>query len=266
MKTTSDVCKMIGITRKTLRGYVDIGLIQPTEKTEAGYWLYDDQSVQIIALVQLLTEYGYKRKDIIKKFKESQEIDLMDECKKAISLLEKKRERITATIDKLNADLYFMENVPGYVLNAMQEIDFDKFFQNLNFTDGQKLAIDTWNGIKKLGINIDENQQLIQAMLELLYLGLLKKKDINSTTVQRAVERFENFVWNYEIQGKDTSEIEEVLNGLTEKEFEFNMFEECMGFLEMAKEHIDIGCGSGANEFIKKALSQYKMKKPVLNI
>ncbi len=64
MKKLSEVCKLLGITRRTLRGYDEIGLVKPSEKTDAGYWLYDDVAVSKIKLILILVEGGYSRKEI----------------------------------------------------------------------------------------------------------------------------------------------------------------------------------------------------------
>lgn len=265
MKTTSDVCKMFGITRKTLRGYIEIGLIRPTDKTGAGYWLYDDDSLKTLAFIQLMLACGYKRKEIKDKFVGAQEIDLKDEYKKAIEILEQKKEKISAMINSLKFNLDFMENTPSHLLYAIQKVNSDEYFQRKNFTErlsAARLSIDCWNKIQELGLKIDMNHPLIQAEFELICLGWLKKEDINSTDVQTVAARFEGCVWNYLIQEEDENEIEEILNGITDTEFENNMMTECMEFLEMLKEQIDMECGPGAQEFIENVLKQHKFKKP----
>lgn len=42
MKKLSEVCKIVGVTRRTLQEYDKIYLLHPSAKTEAGYWLYDE--------------------------------------------------------------------------------------------------------------------------------------------------------------------------------------------------------------------------------
>lgn len=37
MKKLSEVCKIVGVTRRTLQEYDKIGLLKPTSKTESGY-------------------------------------------------------------------------------------------------------------------------------------------------------------------------------------------------------------------------------------
>lgn len=264
MKTTSDVCKMFGITRKTLRGYVEIGLIQPSAKTDAGYWLYDDNSLKALAFIQLMLACGYKRKEIKDKFGGAQEIDLKDEYKKAIEILEQKKEKISAMINKLKLELDFMENIPSHFLYAIQKVDMDEYYQRKNFVERLSVdcSIDCWNKIPELDLKIDMDHPLIQAVIELVCLGWLKQEDVNSADVQAVIDRFESCVWNYLIQGEDVNEIEEILNGITDNEFENNMKKECMEILEISKEQIDVECGLGAWEFIVNVLKQRKFKKP----
>ena len=64
MKKLSEVCKIVGVTRRTLQEYDKIGLLKPTSKTESGYWLYDDRAIQALFAIQVFVECGYKRKAI----------------------------------------------------------------------------------------------------------------------------------------------------------------------------------------------------------
>lgn len=64
VKKLSEVCKIIGVTRRTLQEYNTIGLLHPSDKTEAGYWLYDENAIQKLMLIQIFVQCGYKRKKI----------------------------------------------------------------------------------------------------------------------------------------------------------------------------------------------------------
>ena len=46
MKTVKDVSEITGISIRTLRYYDEIGLLKPTELTEAGYRLYDNKALE----------------------------------------------------------------------------------------------------------------------------------------------------------------------------------------------------------------------------
>jgi DNA-binding transcriptional MerR regulator len=47
----ADLGRLTGVTRKALRLYEEIGLVEPAGRTEAGYRLYDDEALRRIELV-----------------------------------------------------------------------------------------------------------------------------------------------------------------------------------------------------------------------
>ena len=47
----AEVGRQTGLTRKALRLYEDLGLVEPVERTEAGYRLYDDEALRRIELI-----------------------------------------------------------------------------------------------------------------------------------------------------------------------------------------------------------------------
>lgn len=47
----AEVGRRTGLTRKALRHYEELGLVEPAERTEAGYRLYDDEALRRIELV-----------------------------------------------------------------------------------------------------------------------------------------------------------------------------------------------------------------------
>ena len=88
MKTLRKVCEMVGTTRKTLRGYDEIGLLHPTAKTENGYWLYDDEAIRKLRFIQIFADAGYER-STIKEILENPAADFGDEYDHVIQSLEK---------------------------------------------------------------------------------------------------------------------------------------------------------------------------------
>lgn len=46
MKTVNEVSKQTGVSVRTLHYYDEIGLLKPSQVTEAGYRLYDDATVE----------------------------------------------------------------------------------------------------------------------------------------------------------------------------------------------------------------------------
>ena len=45
MKTVKDVSEISGVSIRTLRYYDEIGLLKPTELSDAGYRLYDNKAL-----------------------------------------------------------------------------------------------------------------------------------------------------------------------------------------------------------------------------
>ncbi|WP_026835683.1 MerR family transcriptional regulator [Eubacterium xylanophilum] len=60
----SEVVKRTGVSRRALQGYERMGLVRPTDKTESGYWLYDDEAIGTIICIKMMSCAGYTRKQI----------------------------------------------------------------------------------------------------------------------------------------------------------------------------------------------------------
>ena len=59
MKTAKELQKILGVTRKALRVYDEIGLLCPIVKPRGNKpWLYDDNAVQKLLLITIYTEIG----------------------------------------------------------------------------------------------------------------------------------------------------------------------------------------------------------------
>lgn len=48
MKTVKEVSDLTGISVRSLHYYDEIGLLRPSEITEAGYRLYDDNTLKLL--------------------------------------------------------------------------------------------------------------------------------------------------------------------------------------------------------------------------
>ncbi|WP_312644716.1 MerR family transcriptional regulator [Hydrogenoanaerobacterium sp.] len=63
-KTVYQVAKLTGISVRTLHYYDEIGLLHPSEVTEAGYRLYDDASLERLQQILYFRELDFALKDI----------------------------------------------------------------------------------------------------------------------------------------------------------------------------------------------------------
>ena len=66
MKTVKDVSKITGVSIRTLRYYDEIGLLKPTELTEAGYRLYDNKTLEKLQEIMFFRELEIPLIDIKK--------------------------------------------------------------------------------------------------------------------------------------------------------------------------------------------------------
>ena len=62
--TVIEVSRLTGISIRTLQYYDRIGLLQPAERTEAGYRLYDDASMELLQQILLFRELQFPLKDM----------------------------------------------------------------------------------------------------------------------------------------------------------------------------------------------------------
>ena len=121
MKKLSEVCKIVGVTRRTLQEYDKVGLLHPSDKTEAGYWLYDENAIKQLIAIQVFIECGYERKKI-KSILEMPSLDLLSEFDKLITALEEKRKRIDGMINTVKT-LQITAKLPLSTLLAIQRMD-----------------------------------------------------------------------------------------------------------------------------------------------
>ena len=66
MKTVKDVSEITGVSIRTLRYYDEIGLLKPTEFSDAGYRLYDDKALERLQEIMFFKELEIPLEDIKK--------------------------------------------------------------------------------------------------------------------------------------------------------------------------------------------------------
>ena len=98
MKTVKDVSKITGVSIRTLRYYDEIGLLNPTELTEAGYRLYDNKALEKLQEIMFFKELEIPLMNI-KKIMEDPNYDREQVLSDQKSLLEQKRNRLNGIIE-----------------------------------------------------------------------------------------------------------------------------------------------------------------------
>lgn len=64
MRTVKQVSDLTGVSVRTLHYYDEIGLLKPSEITEAGYRLYDDEALKTLQQILFFKELDIPLKDV----------------------------------------------------------------------------------------------------------------------------------------------------------------------------------------------------------
>ena len=97
MKTVKEVSRLTGVSVRTLHHYDAIDLLKPTQVTEAGYRLYDEESLRRLQTILLFRELQFPLKEI-KEILDSPGFDPMDALEQQIHLLELQRQHLDELI------------------------------------------------------------------------------------------------------------------------------------------------------------------------
>ena len=103
MKTVKEVSELTGVSVRTLHYYDEIGLLKPTEVTEAGYRLYDDKAIERLGQILVFRELDLTLSDI-KLIMENPDLDrssVLAKQREMLCLKKQRIERILANIDDM---------------------------------------------------------------------------------------------------------------------------------------------------------------------
>ena len=258
MYKLSEVCRKIGVTRRTLQGYNELGLVKPSAKTEAGYWLYDEESIGKLAIIQVFVEIGYKRAQI-KKILSRPDLNLKREFEVAIEALQNKKTKIDEMIALLRGYEIIL-SLPDSVVRPLMEVDLRKIYQNISFSGAIRK---TMGYISKTGqVNESEFHWAVLLTAKLLEIGYLNGEDPSSKSVQDQIDSildilvdlFSEQDENFLLEGKNQIPkdflclvVAKYISAVGDKIFGDKDFQEWM----------TLCFGDGAAEFVIKANETY---------
>lgn len=98
MKTVKEVSEQTGVSIRTLHYYDQIGLLAPSEVTQAGYRLYDDTALERLSQILLFRELEFPLKEI-KEILDSENFDRTKALEQQIELLTLKKQHLENLID-----------------------------------------------------------------------------------------------------------------------------------------------------------------------
>jgi len=125
MRTVKEVSKLTGISARTLHYYDEIGLFSPTDKSEAGYRLYDDKALETLQQILFFREFDIPLKEI-KAVMESPSLDRNRILRMQRKMLVAKKERMERLIASMD-DILKGDNRMDFAVFTKTEIE--KMFQ-----------------------------------------------------------------------------------------------------------------------------------------
>ncbi len=195
----SDVEKIIGVSRKALQEYDKMDLIHPTKKTEAGYWLYDEDALMTVNVIQMFSMVGYSRKEIKEFLPTVTGFEHLEERKErfqeAIKRLEEKKAQIDGLISMARGMVASCD-MPQEVLQQIHDYKMGGIFWEQSNRNQMQKQMDFYAGQDE---QVQEQMnQLVPVMMpyigKLMELSCYQEEATTTELVQEKVaEVFEDF-------------------------------------------------------------------------
>ncbi len=257
MKRLSEVCKIVGVTRRTLQEYDKVGLLHPSDKTGAGYWLYDENAIQRLMAIQVFVECGYERKKI-KNILDMPSLYLLSEFDKLIATLEEKRTHIDGMINTIKA-LQITAKLPLSTRLAMQRMNVENIHKGKSFSTNLQEIIS--ESASHNGNEAKEAEIYIPFLCALVAIGCCKDKPYDSPEVIECVKIFIDSMMNIVTLGEEHVEDDEEISESELVECIGACIDEMLADEEMIN-MLELQCGVGAVAYIISAVNEYaKMLK-----
>ena len=239
MKTVQEIAKLAHISVRTLHHYDAIGLLKPTEITEAGYRLYDDAALERLYLILLFRELEFPLKDI-QGILDAPDFDRNRILEQQVQMLKAKANHLQTLIHLAN----------GIKLTGVKHLKFknwdpkkiDEYGAQAETLYGKT---DAWQEYKQKANNRSKTQEqaLGEGIMELFTkLGSMKELSPDSPEVQAWVKELQNYITEHFYTCTP-----QILQGLGE------MY---AGGGSMT-ENIDAAGGNGTGEFAREAIRIY---------
>ena len=127
MRTVKEISNLTGISVRTLHYYDEIGLLKPTEKSDAGYRLYDDKALETLQQILFFREFDISLKEI-KAVLDNPALErnqILQVQRKMLVTKKERMERLIASID----DILKGENKMDFTIFTKTEVE--EMFQTM---------------------------------------------------------------------------------------------------------------------------------------
>jgi len=294
MKTIKQVSDLTGISVRMLHYYDKIGLLKPSNFTDAGYRLYDDETLETLQQILFFKELDIPLKDV-KEIMASAHFDKMQSLKSHEKLLILKRNRLNGLIELVNKTLKgeitmsFKEFDMSEYYNALEEFKtehkniiiksygsmdkYDKFIETCKSKEAEiaKMAIKEYGSIEKYVKSMKKNFNSDMFIKEDQFSKF--KKDCLEDKHPKLKELYKNLISDLskDPSSKEIQQIAEEITNIAKKDYEiFKMDNGDDYWYSMVQiylllpewiELVDKKYGNGASKFIGEALKNYLADK-----
>ncbi len=291
MRTVKQVSDLTGVSVRALHYYDEIGLLKPSEITEAGYRIYDDEALKTLQQILFFKELDIPLKDV-KEIMMSPYFDKMQALKNQKKLLMLKCKRLNGLIELINKTL------KGESTMNFKEFDMSEYFNVLEEfkTEHDDKVIEIYGSVDKYNDHIEKcksKEDEIAKMAIKKYGSIEKyskalKKNLNNSATFTLAEQYDEFKrdsledkhpklkelfkrltsdLSKDTSSKEIQEVAEEITDIAKKDYEiFKMDNGDDHWYYMVQiyliypkwiEEVDKKYGNGASKFIGEALKNY---------
>lgn len=184
MRTVKEISNITGISVRTLHYYDEIGLLKPTDKSDAGYRLYDDKALEQLQQILFFREFDIPLKEI-KAVMENPALDRNHILKMQREMLLTKMKRMECLVASID-DILKGDNKMDFTIFNKTEMDemFQAMIEHMPEEIKQKAidefgGLNQWHGHYIKAISSDDMQKRYRKMLEWFggkekYLAMVK--------------------------------------------------------------------------------------------
>ena len=278
MRTVKEISDLTGISVRTLHYYDEIGLLKPTEKSDAGYRLYDDKALEKLQQILFFREFDISLKEI-KAVLDNPALErnqILQVQRKMLVTKKERMERLIASID----DILKGENKMDFTIFTKTEVEemFQTMLEHMpenmrNIAIKEFGSIEQWKKHYMEVVSSEEMQKGYAKVVE-WYGGKDKFLSVARTPVSKEVaesynKRIEAILQKLIAKQNcdiDSFEVKELVGEYGFVMKQLAQIKEEKGFMmaqtqyyrnEQIKPMIDEKYGEGASDFFAQAIENY---------
>ena len=278
MRTVKEISDLTGISVRTLHYYDEIRLLKPTEKSDAGYRLYNDKALETLQQILFFREFDISLKEI-KAVLDNPALErnqILQVQRKMLVTKKERMERLIASID----DILKGENKMDFTIFTKTEVEemFQTMLEHMpenmrNIAIKEFGSIEQWKKHYMEVVSSEEMQKGYAKVVE-WYGGKDKFLSVARTPVSKEVaesynKRIEAILQKLIAKQNcdiDSFEVKELVGEYGFVMKQLAQIKEEKGFMmaqaqyyrnEQIKPMIDEKYGEGASDFFAQAIENY---------